>query len=185
MHKQSEILLELEKACKASRRVENLYRDFELQKVCYIPLNVFILRPLHRLIHYKQILERLCKHYPATHVDFRDCRGAALKPEALFSWINLPVCSTLILYLWLISSCSGWCLRGGGAAPGESDQDGEPAEASWAKKRFAWCRQSGGSWSSESEVYRNKNVTPLKTSMHQLFCFFFLSFSGVHQIRLP
>ncbi|XP_038136173.1 FERM, ARHGEF and pleckstrin domain-containing protein 1-like [Cyprinodon tularosa] len=76
MHKQSEILLELEKACKASRRVENLYRDFELQKVCYIPLNVFILRPLHRLIHYKQILERLCKHYPATHVDFRDCRAA-------------------------------------------------------------------------------------------------------------
>ncbi|XP_014915571.1 FERM, RhoGEF and pleckstrin domain-containing protein 1-like isoform X3 [Poecilia latipinna] len=76
MHKHSDILLELEKACKASRRVENLCRDFELQKVCYIPLNVFVLRPLHRLIHYKQILERLCKHYPATHEDFRDCRAA-------------------------------------------------------------------------------------------------------------
>ncbi|XP_039861672.1 FERM, ARHGEF and pleckstrin domain-containing protein 1-like isoform X2 [Simochromis diagramma] len=76
LSKQSEILLELEKACKASRRLEGLCRDFELQKVCYIPLNVFILRPLHRLIHYKQILERLCKHYPATHVDFRDCRAA-------------------------------------------------------------------------------------------------------------
>uniref|UniRef100_M4A8V9 FERM, ARHGEF and pleckstrin domain-containing protein 1 n=1 Tax=Xiphophorus maculatus TaxID=8083 RepID=M4A8V9_XIPMA len=76
MHKHSDILLELEKACKASRRMENLCRDFELQKVCYIPLNVFVLRPLHRLIHYKQILERLCKHYPATHEDFRDCRAA-------------------------------------------------------------------------------------------------------------
>uniref|UniRef100_A0A3Q0SYY6 FERM, ARHGEF and pleckstrin domain-containing protein 1 n=1 Tax=Amphilophus citrinellus TaxID=61819 RepID=A0A3Q0SYY6_AMPCI len=76
LNKQSEILLELEKACKASRRLETLCRDFELQKVCYVPLNVFILRPLHRLIHYKQILERLCKHYPATHVDFRDCRAA-------------------------------------------------------------------------------------------------------------
>lgn len=75
LHKQSEVLLELEKACRSSRRLEALCRDFELQKVCYIPLNVFILRPLHRLIHYKQILERLCKHYPATHVDFRDCRG--------------------------------------------------------------------------------------------------------------
>ncbi|CAJ1079453.1 FERM%2C ARHGEF and pleckstrin domain-containing protein 1-like [Xyrichtys novacula] len=75
-HKQSEVLLELEKACRASRRLESLCRDFELQKVCYVPLNVFILRPLHRLIHYKQILERLCKHYPATHVDFRDCRAA-------------------------------------------------------------------------------------------------------------
>uniref|UniRef100_A0A665XDF4 FERM, ARHGEF and pleckstrin domain-containing protein 1 n=1 Tax=Echeneis naucrates TaxID=173247 RepID=A0A665XDF4_ECHNA len=76
LHKQSEILLELEKACRASHKLEGLCRDFELQKVCYIPLNVFILRPLHRLIHYKQILERLCKHYLATHVDFRDCRAA-------------------------------------------------------------------------------------------------------------
>uniref|UniRef100_A0A671VZX9 FERM, ARHGEF and pleckstrin domain-containing protein 1 n=1 Tax=Sparus aurata TaxID=8175 RepID=A0A671VZX9_SPAAU len=76
LHKQSEVLLELEKACRSSRRLEGLCRDFELQKVCYVPLNVFILRPLHRLIHYKQILERLCKHYPATHVDFRDCRAA-------------------------------------------------------------------------------------------------------------
>uniref|UniRef100_A0A8C6SX51 FERM, ARHGEF and pleckstrin domain-containing protein 1 n=1 Tax=Neogobius melanostomus TaxID=47308 RepID=A0A8C6SX51_9GOBI len=76
LHKQSEILVELEKAWRGSRRLETLCRDFELQKVCYIPLNVFILRPLHRLIHYKQILERLCKHYPATHVDFRDCRAA-------------------------------------------------------------------------------------------------------------
>uniref|UniRef100_A0A8D3CV89 FERM, ARHGEF and pleckstrin domain-containing protein 1 n=1 Tax=Scophthalmus maximus TaxID=52904 RepID=A0A8D3CV89_SCOMX len=76
LHKQSEVLLELEKACRASRKLEGLCRDFELQKVCYVPLNVFILRPLHRLSHYKQILERLCKHYPATHVDFRDCRAA-------------------------------------------------------------------------------------------------------------
>ncbi|XP_071389361.1 FERM, ARHGEF and pleckstrin domain-containing protein 1 [Centroberyx affinis] len=76
LHKQSEALVELEKACRASRRLEGLCRDFELQKVCYIPLNVFILRPLHRLMHYKQILERLCKHYPPTHVDFRDCRAA-------------------------------------------------------------------------------------------------------------
>ncbi|XP_034741322.1 FERM, ARHGEF and pleckstrin domain-containing protein 1 isoform X1 [Etheostoma cragini] len=76
LHKQTEVMLELEKACRASRKLEGLCRDFELQKVCYVPLNVFILRPLHRLSHYKQILERLCKHYPATHVDFRDCRAA-------------------------------------------------------------------------------------------------------------
>ncbi|XP_077435749.1 FERM, ARHGEF and pleckstrin domain-containing protein 1-like isoform X2 [Vanacampus margaritifer] len=76
LHKQSDILTELEKACRASRRFEGLCREFELQKVCYVPLNVFILRPLHRLVHYKHILERLCKHYPATHVDFRDCRAA-------------------------------------------------------------------------------------------------------------
>ncbi|KAM9804576.1 FERM, ARHGEF and pleckstrin domain-containing protein 1 [Neosynchiropus ocellatus] len=76
LHKQSEVLVELEKACRASRKLETLFKEFELQKVCYIPFNVFVLRPLHRLIHYKQILERLCKHYAATHVDFRDCRAA-------------------------------------------------------------------------------------------------------------
>ncbi|XP_061925935.1 FERM, ARHGEF and pleckstrin domain-containing protein 1-like isoform X1 [Entelurus aequoreus] len=76
LHKQCDVLMELEKACKTSRRLEGLCRDFELQKVCYVPLNVFILRPLHRLVHYQRILERLCKHYPATHVDFRDCRTA-------------------------------------------------------------------------------------------------------------
>ncbi|XP_077392480.1 FERM, ARHGEF and pleckstrin domain-containing protein 1-like isoform X1 [Festucalex cinctus] len=76
LHKQSDVLMELDKACRASRRLEGLCREFELQKVCYVPLNVFILRPLHRLLHYKHILERLCKHYPATHADFRDCRAA-------------------------------------------------------------------------------------------------------------
>ncbi|KAK0153700.1 FERM, ARHGEF and pleckstrin domain-containing protein 1 [Merluccius polli] len=76
LQRQSEVLVELDKACRASRRLETLCRDFELQKVCYVPLNVFVLRPLHRLTHYKQILERFCKHYPPTHGDFRDCRAA-------------------------------------------------------------------------------------------------------------
>ncbi|XP_052448988.1 FERM, ARHGEF and pleckstrin domain-containing protein 1-like isoform X1 [Carassius gibelio] len=74
--KHSESLLELERMCRSSRKLEGLCRDFELQKVCYLPLNIFFLRPLHRLIHYKQILERLCKHYPPTHDDFRDSRAA-------------------------------------------------------------------------------------------------------------
>lgn len=43
--------------------------------MCYLPLNTFLLRPLHRLMHYKQVLERLCKHHPPSHADFRDCRG--------------------------------------------------------------------------------------------------------------
>lgn len=60
---------------RTSRKVESLCRDFEQQKVCYLPLYIFLLRPLHRLLHYKLILERLCKHYPPTHDDFRDSRG--------------------------------------------------------------------------------------------------------------
>uniref|UniRef100_A0A671SZY7 FERM, ARHGEF and pleckstrin domain-containing protein 1 n=1 Tax=Sinocyclocheilus anshuiensis TaxID=1608454 RepID=A0A671SZY7_9TELE len=76
LQKHSEALLELERMCRSSRKLEGLCRDFELQKVCYLPLNIFFLRPLHRLMHYKQILERLCKHYPPTHDDFRDSRAA-------------------------------------------------------------------------------------------------------------
>uniref|UniRef100_A0A8C5VHP9 FERM, ARHGEF and pleckstrin domain-containing protein 1 n=1 Tax=Microcebus murinus TaxID=30608 RepID=A0A8C5VHP9_MICMU len=72
----SEALEALENGIKGSRRLESLCRDFELQKVCYLPLNTFLLRPLHRLMHYKQVLERLCKHHPASHPDFRDCRAA-------------------------------------------------------------------------------------------------------------
>ncbi|XP_006879626.1 PREDICTED: FERM, RhoGEF and pleckstrin domain-containing protein 1 [Elephantulus edwardii] len=74
--KHNEALEGLEHGIKGSRRLENFCRDFELQKVCYLPLNTFLLRPLHRLMHYKQILERLCKHHPPNHVDFRDCRAA-------------------------------------------------------------------------------------------------------------
>uniref|UniRef100_A0A8D2AJ07 FERM, ARHGEF and pleckstrin domain-containing protein 1 n=1 Tax=Sus scrofa TaxID=9823 RepID=A0A8D2AJ07_PIG len=73
--KHSEALEALETSIRGSRRLESLCRDFELQKVCYLPLNTFLLRPLHRLMHYKQVLERLCKHHPPSHADFRDCRG--------------------------------------------------------------------------------------------------------------
>ncbi|XP_034006950.1 FERM, ARHGEF and pleckstrin domain-containing protein 1-like isoform X3 [Trematomus bernacchii] len=75
LQKHSECLVELERACRSSRKVEAVCRDFEQQRVCYLPLNIFLLRPLHRLLHYKLILERLCKHYPPTHEDFRDSRA--------------------------------------------------------------------------------------------------------------
>ncbi|KAJ0009375.1 hypothetical protein NQD34_001077 [Periophthalmus magnuspinnatus] len=76
LQKHSECLVELEKLCRSVRKVDALCREFEQQRVCYLPFNVFLLRPLHRLLHYKLILERLCKHYPPTHEDFRDCRAA-------------------------------------------------------------------------------------------------------------
>lgn len=74
--KHSEALEALETSIRSSRRLESLCRDFEGQKVCYLPLNTFLLRPLHRLMHYKQVLERLCKHHPPGDADFRDCRAA-------------------------------------------------------------------------------------------------------------
>uniref|UniRef100_A0AAZ3NUU7 FERM, ARHGEF and pleckstrin domain-containing protein 1 n=1 Tax=Oncorhynchus tshawytscha TaxID=74940 RepID=A0AAZ3NUU7_ONCTS len=78
LQRHGEVLVELERSCRASQRLQELCREFEQQKVCYLSLNMFLLRPLHRLLHYKLILERLCKHYPPTHQDFRDSRGRTL-----------------------------------------------------------------------------------------------------------
>uniref|UniRef100_A0AAZ3R0F4 FERM, ARHGEF and pleckstrin domain-containing protein 1 n=1 Tax=Oncorhynchus tshawytscha TaxID=74940 RepID=A0AAZ3R0F4_ONCTS len=75
LQRHGEVLVELERSCRASQRLQELCREFEQQKVCYLSLNMFLLRPLHRLLHYKLILERLCKHYPP-HQDFRDSRAA-------------------------------------------------------------------------------------------------------------
>lgn len=56
-------------------RFEQIYRDFEQQKICYLPIGYFILKPLHRLLHYKLLLERLLEHYSDEHFDKTDCQG--------------------------------------------------------------------------------------------------------------
>lgn len=75
LQKHDEVLTELEKATKRLKKLEMVYKEFELQKVCYLPLNTFLLKPIQRLMHYKLILERLCKHYSPTHRDHDDCKG--------------------------------------------------------------------------------------------------------------
>ncbi|XP_068599155.1 FERM, ARHGEF and pleckstrin domain-containing protein 2 [Brachionichthys hirsutus] len=76
LQKHDEVLTGLEKATKRLKKLETVYKEFELQKVCYLPLNTFLLKPIQRLMHYKLILERLCKHYSPTHRDHDDCKEA-------------------------------------------------------------------------------------------------------------
>ncbi|XP_063162827.1 FERM, ARHGEF and pleckstrin domain-containing protein 2 isoform X2 [Candoia aspera] len=76
LQKHDEVLMELEKATKRIKKLEIVYKEFELQKVCYLPLNTFLLKPIQRLMYYKLILGRLCKHYPADHQDYTDSRNA-------------------------------------------------------------------------------------------------------------
>lgn len=70
-----EVLTELEKATKRLKKLETVYREFELQKVCYLPLNTFLLKPIQRLVHYRLLLRRLCGFYAPGHPDYADCRG--------------------------------------------------------------------------------------------------------------
>uniref|UniRef100_A0ABI7XIP1 FERM, ARH/RhoGEF and pleckstrin domain protein 2 n=1 Tax=Felis catus TaxID=9685 RepID=A0ABI7XIP1_FELCA len=71
-----EVLTELEKATKRFKKLETVYKEFELQKVCYLPLNAFLLKPIQRLVHYRLLLSRLCGHYEPGHHDYADCRDA-------------------------------------------------------------------------------------------------------------
>ncbi|XP_039622505.1 FERM, ARHGEF and pleckstrin domain-containing protein 2 isoform X3 [Polypterus senegalus] len=76
LQKHDEVLTELEKATKRLKKLETVYKEFELQKVCYLPLNTFLLKPIQRLMHYKLILDRLCNHYAPDHRDYNDCKDA-------------------------------------------------------------------------------------------------------------
>ncbi|XP_077440128.1 FERM, ARHGEF and pleckstrin domain-containing protein 2 isoform X2 [Vanacampus margaritifer] len=76
LQKHDEVLTELEKASKRLKKLETVYKEFELQKVCYLPLNTFLLKPIQRLMHYKLILERLCKHHGPAHRHHTDCKEA-------------------------------------------------------------------------------------------------------------
>ncbi|XP_046941432.1 FERM, ARHGEF and pleckstrin domain-containing protein 2 [Lynx rufus] len=71
-----EVLTELEKATKRFKKLETVYKEFELQKVCYLPLNAFLLKPIQRLVHYRLLLSRLCGHCEPGHRDYADCRDA-------------------------------------------------------------------------------------------------------------
>ncbi|KAM5228659.1 FERM, ARHGEF and pleckstrin domain-containing protein 2 [Ctenodactylus gundi] len=71
-----EVLTELEKATKHCKKLEAVYKEFELQKVCYLPLNTFLLKPIQRLVHYRLLLNRLCGHYTPAHHDYADCCDA-------------------------------------------------------------------------------------------------------------
>uniref|UniRef100_A0A2M4BAU9 FERM, ARHGEF and pleckstrin domain-containing protein 1 n=1 Tax=Anopheles marajoara TaxID=58244 RepID=A0A2M4BAU9_9DIPT len=59
-------------------KFQQTYRDFEQQKVCYLPICYFILKPLHRLLHYELLLELLLAHYGDDHFDRTDCHGTLM-----------------------------------------------------------------------------------------------------------
>jgi len=79
LEKQDDILMELDKAQKTNKEFEFIYKEFEAQKVCYLPLNTFLLKPGQRLLHYKLLLERLTRHYSKSHPDYLDCHATLMK----------------------------------------------------------------------------------------------------------
>lgn len=100
LQKHDEVLTELEKATKRLKKLETVYKEFELQKVCYLPLNTFLLKPIQRLMHYKLILERLCKHYTPAHRDLDDCKGQCAAHQELVEGGK-----GLVMHRYVFSTC--------------------------------------------------------------------------------
>lgn len=71
------VMLErLDVAFKQNNNFEQLYRDFEVKKVCYLPITTLVLKPLHRLLQYQFLLQKLLSCYGTNHPDTVDCRTA-------------------------------------------------------------------------------------------------------------
>lgn len=51
------LIKRLHKVYESIDEFQQMYRSFEQQKICYIPIGSLVLKPLHRLLHYQLILE--------------------------------------------------------------------------------------------------------------------------------
>ena len=51
------ILEKLEDALLKDSRFAQIYREFEEQKVCYLPITTLLLKPMHRILHYELLLD--------------------------------------------------------------------------------------------------------------------------------
>lgn len=52
-----DLLTQVQENMKRNKKFDQMYKEFESQKVCYLPLNTFFLKPGQRLLHYRLILE--------------------------------------------------------------------------------------------------------------------------------
>ncbi|KAK6633214.1 hypothetical protein RUM44_003815 [Polyplax serrata] len=82
------VLERLDAAFRKNKKFEQVYRDFELQRVCYLPLSSFIMKPLQKLLHYHSLLKRLIKHYGPDHLEYKDFSLAQKRLEPIVE--NIP-----------------------------------------------------------------------------------------------
>jgi len=82
------VLDKLEQTIHKDTKFEQVYRDFEMQKVCYLPLTTLLLKPLHRVLHYQLLLERLLNHYGSGHHDYTDTNMALSKVRTIIKKLS-------------------------------------------------------------------------------------------------
>lgn len=72
---QDEVLLELDAATHDNPVFEQLFKEFEMQKVCYLPLSTFLLKPYQRLLHYQLILNSEFSILTVCKILFQLCKN--------------------------------------------------------------------------------------------------------------
>ncbi|XP_075425680.1 FERM, ARHGEF and pleckstrin domain-containing protein 2 isoform X3 [Ascaphus truei] len=83
-----EMFLELHRDSAGQQEMEVLLQEFEQQRVCYLPLSCLLLKPLQRPLQYEKLLERLCRHYPPSHYDYKNCQRALGEASAVSSLLR-------------------------------------------------------------------------------------------------
>ncbi|CRK98470.1 CLUMA_CG011827, isoform A [Clunio marinus] len=71
-----EILQRLNDLFTSDDRFQQIYKEFEQEKACYLPICFFLLKPLHRLLHYQTLMELLLEYYSDENMDKTDVQGA-------------------------------------------------------------------------------------------------------------
>ncbi|XP_059082056.1 FERM, ARHGEF and pleckstrin domain-containing protein 2-like [Tigriopus californicus] len=78
-----EVLEVLESTLANDSRFSQVFKDFEAQKVCYLPVTSLLLKPLHRIIHYDLLLERLLQTYNSNHPDYQNANMVMIKMQTV------------------------------------------------------------------------------------------------------
>ncbi|VDN39883.1 unnamed protein product [Dibothriocephalus latus] len=76
-------MMDLERLARSRPAFGQKIQEIESQKFCYLPFYAFLLKPMHRLLQYRAILERLMRQYSESHVDMQDCRGESSSTPSL------------------------------------------------------------------------------------------------------
>ncbi len=113
MENYDRLLTELEYVLKHNRRFDFIYKEFESQKFCYLPLISFLFKPLQRLLHYEYLLESMKKNHfdwsiffclelliyykqNNNEMDYQDCYGVYIKIQDYIE--NSIELSTLLVW---------------------------------------------------------------------------------------
>lgn len=89
-----EILQQLNDMYTSDQTFQQVYREFEQQKTCYVPIFNLLLKPFQRLVHYKMLLDQLVDHYPDNNFDRTDCQGALMMVDRMVQQMETPLIET-------------------------------------------------------------------------------------------